>query len=320
MSKSKILLILVAIAAVALSIMNASWIAAKPAGPLVVIAHRGIAQPVDRAAAGGRDCSARHLTASGHTFVENTLFSMQNAVAFGADALMLDVRTSADGQAVIFRDPTLECRTNGNGAVGERPLDYLKALDIGYGYSADGGRTFPLRGRPPGGMATAEEVVRAFPRTRLIFELEDARAAEAVGAAFARAGTPIGPLHGFVGDAASLARLRHLTRAGWVLDRRAGEACLSGYRATGWFGRVPASCRGVTVMLPRKGEWTMWGWPYRFMNRLQGTGANFLIAGDSADGAMKGLDAVEQLEEVPRFYAGMLVIEDMHDVGRALQR
>jgi glycerophosphoryl diester phosphodiesterase len=318
MSISKILLSLVAIAVVTLSAINASWVASRPSGPLILVAHRGVAQPIDRDAAGG-DCDARHLLPSDHTFVENTLFSMQNAVHFGADGLMLDVRTSADGRAIIFRDARLECRTNGTGAVGERPLAYLKSLDIGYGYSADNGHTFPLRGRPPGGMATAEEVIRAFPRSRLIFELEDARAADALIADFGRAGVPIGELHGFIGDASSLAHLRQLTRAGWILDRAAGDACLSSYRATGWLGLVPASCRGLTLALPRKGEWTLWGWPYRFMDRMQGVGAYFLIAGDSRGDAVTGLDQPEQLNDVPRLYAGMLLIEDMYQVGRSLR-
>jgi glycerophosphoryl diester phosphodiesterase len=319
MSATNILLILVAVAAVILSAINASWVAAKPTGPLLVVAHRGVAQPIDAHNASG-DCDAQRLAVSGHNFVENTIFSMQNAVRFGADALMLDVRTSSDGRAMIFRDASLECRTNGTGAVGDRPLDYLKSLDIGYGYSADGGRTFPLRGRPLGGMATVEEVLAAFPRTRLVFELKDDRAADAVVAAFARAGTPIGPSHGFVGDAASLARLRRLTQSGWILDRAAGDACLSSYRATGWLGLVPASCRGVTLDLPRQGGWTFWGWPYRFMDRMQAGGAGFFIAGEPQGGAITGLDRVEQLEEVPHHYAGMLLIEDMHGVGRALQR
>ena len=318
MRLTNILLVLVAIAAVILSAMNASGMAAPPSGPLIVVAHRGVAQPIDPAAPAG-DCDARHLLASGQTFVENTLFSMQNAVRFGAGGLMLDVRTSADGQAVIFRDADLSCRTNGHGTVNDHSLADLKRLDIGWGYSADGGHTFPFRGRI-GGMATAEEVIRAFPRTRLIFDLKDAHAADAIVAAFARAETPIGPMHGFTGDAQALARLRQLTRAGWILDGAASEACLSAYRRTGWLGLVPESCRGVTLDIPRKGEWTYWGWPYRFMDRMQAGGASFFIAGEPRNGEPAGLTDVAQLDEVPHNYAGMLLIEDMYQVGRSLQR
>lgn len=318
MRASRIALAAVAIAAVTLSLTNASWLASKPTGPLILIAHRGVAQPIDRAAADG--CSARHISASGHKFIENTLFGMQNAVRFGAKGLALDVRASADGRAMIFRDAALGCRTNGSGRLADRPFDYLRRLDVGHGYTADDGRTFPLRGRGIGGMPTAEEVLRGFPTETLLFTLSAPRDAEALVAAYRRAGIAIAAHHGFAGPPEALARLRQLTPDGWLLDARASEACLSGYRAWGWLGRVPEACRGTTVPIPRRGEWTLWGWPYRFLGRMAGGGARLLVAGDAGADGLVGLERAEQLGEVPRGYRGLLLIEDMHDVGRALER
>jgi len=314
MRKSRVGLALVAAAAVTLSLINASWTAARPTGPLVLVAHRGVAQPLDLAAGG---CSARHMRVSGHKFIENTLFSMQSAIAFGARGLALDVRASADGRAMIFRDSELGCRTDGSGRVADRPFAYLRRLDVGHGYTADDGRTFPLRGRGLGGMPVAEEVLRAFPRATLIFALAEPRDAEALVAAYRAAGLPVAAHHGFAGPPAALARLRQLTSAGWLIDRDASEACLGGYRAWGWLGQVPESCRGTTVLIPRRGEWTLWGWPYRFLGRMAGGGARLLIGGDTPG---TGLDRPEQLGEVPHDYAGLLLIEDMYAVGRALQR
>ena len=315
---SNILLALIAAAAVALSLMNASWFAPRPAGALTLIAHRGVAQPFDRAPAG--PCSARAIGDSGHRMIENTIFSMQNAIAYGARGLALDVHASADGHAMIFRDMDLACRTNGTGRVADHPLAYLQGLDVGHGYSADGGRTFPLRGRGVGGMPTAEEVLREFPATLLIFTLSEPRDADALVADFARSGVPIGANHGFAGSPAALARLRQLSQAGWTIDPAASDACLSGYRAWGWLGLVPESCRGTTILIPRRGEWTLWGWPYRFFDRLAGAGARMFIEGDAPGDALVGLERPEQLGEVPHDYRGLLLIEDMYDVGRALQR
>jgi hypothetical protein len=53
---------------------------------------------------------------------------------------------------------------------------------------------------------------------------------------------------------------------------------------------------------------------------MAGGGARLLVAGDSADGPLVGLDRVEQLGEVPHDYRGLLLIEDMYAVGRALER
>ena len=294
---SNILLALVAVVAVALSIMNASWLAAKPAGALTLIAHRGVAQPYDRATAGA--CTARNIAGTDHRFIENTIFSMQSAIAYGARGLALDVRASADGQAMIFRDGDLACRTNGTGRVGDRPLSYLRGLDVGYGYSPDGGHTFPLRGRGVGGMPIAEEVLQAFPTETLIFTLSEPRDADALVAAFGRAGVAIGARIGFAGSPAALARLRQLTRAGWTLDGQASDACLSGYRAWGWLGIVPESCRGATIVIPRRGEWTLWGWPYRFFNRLAGAGARLFIEGDACSSRATGADGGEGTAAAP---------------------
>lgn len=317
MRPGRIILAPVALASIVLTCMNASLIAPKPPGALILIAHRGAAQPVDPAG-GGDGCPARHIRAdSGHAYIENTILSMRGALAYGASGFALDVQRSADGHAMIFRDAALDCRTNGTGRLADRPLAYLKRLDVGFGYSPDGGRDFPLRGRGAGAMPTAAEVIRAFPDKLLIFSLREPADADAMVAAFRAAGIPIGDRHGFAGPPPALARLRALTASGWTVDPAASEACLSSYRRTGWTGFVPAACRGVTLILPRQGEWTLWGWPYRFLDRMAGAGARTLIAG--AGGDLAGLDQPEQLGEVPRHYHGMLMIEDIVDVGGSLR-
>ena len=315
MKLGRIALILLALACVGLTLLNASWLASRPQQPLTVIAHRGIVQP----AGGGGDCPARRVGELASNYIENSLFAMHGAISYGARGLALDVRSSGDGHAMIFRDPTLECRTDGSGRVADRPLGYLKRLDIGFGYTADGGRTFPLRGRGVGAMPTAAEVLRAYPHAPILFDLADARAADALVAAFREADVPIGEQHGFAGPPAARARLRQLTQAGWLLDPQASETCLADYRRTGWLGLVPEGCRGATLILPRRGGWTLWGWPYRFLDRMRGAGARFLIGGDDAGSRLAGLDQVDQLGEVPHDYRGLLLIEDMYFVGRALQ-
>ena len=316
MTPGRIALIVLALACVALTLLNASWLAGKPDGPLTVIAHRGVIQPL---AESGGDCPARHVRELASNYLENSLFAMQGAVSYGARGFALDVQASGDGHAVIFRDATLECRTDGTGRVADRPLADLKRLDIGHGYSADGGRSFPLRGRGVGAMPTAAEVLRAYPQAPILFDLADARAADALVAAFREAGVAIGEQHGFAGPPPARARLRQLTDAGWLVDPETSEACLAAYRRTGWLGLVPESCRGVTLILPRKGGWSLWGWPYRFLARMHGAGARFLIGGDGEGAHLAGLDQAEQLGEVPHDYRGLLLVEDMYFVGRALR-
>ena len=49
-------------------------------------------------------------------------------------------------------------------------------------------------------------------------------------------------------------------------------------------------------------------------------GARLFIEGDGGEGELVGLEHPEQLGEVPHDYRGLLLIEDMYAVGRALER
>jgi hypothetical protein len=72
------------------------------------------------------------------------------------------VHPTADGHFVVFHDWTLECRTDGYGVTRQHTLTELKALDAGYGYTADGGKTFPIRGKGVGLIPSLDEVFAAF--------------------------------------------------------------------------------------------------------------------------------------------------------------
>jgi glycerophosphoryl diester phosphodiesterase len=110
---------------------------------------------------------------------ENTLRAFELALEEGADALELDVHTTADDVAVVVHDPTLDRTTNATGAVATLPLDRVRAADAGARFSSDGGRTFPWRGRGLH-IPTLDEVLVSFPTTPLIVEIKTARAQQAV--------------------------------------------------------------------------------------------------------------------------------------------
>jgi len=119
---------------------------------------------------------------------ENTLESLLEAVALGADALEFDLRLSRDGQLVVFHDPTLERTTDGEGPVAQRTLAELKRLDAGARFSRDGGRSFPWRGRGVT-VSSFDEVIDALPRELpCIIELKTPLAAEPLRRAVQRHG------------------------------------------------------------------------------------------------------------------------------------
>ncbi|MET1112498.1 MAG: glycerophosphodiester phosphodiesterase family protein [Allosphingosinicella sp.] len=307
--------------AVVVSLVNASWIAPRSKAPLILVAHRGLAQQFDRKGVERDTCTATRIRPSDHDFIENTLRSMSNARHFGADAIELDVHPTRDGQMVVFHDWTLDCRTEGKGPVREKTLAELKRLDVGYGYTADGGRTFPLRGKGVGGIPTVEEALRETPRMRLFinFKSKDPGDADALVAAFRRARVEIDGKYAFYGHPAVTGRMKRLVPGAWTFGKEEMKACLTDYVKFGWTSYIPKSCHNTTVAVPLNYQWAIWGWPKRFIARMESVGTKVMLMGPYEDGQIAGLERPEQLGKVPRDFRGYLWIEDFYNVGRALE-
>jgi glycerophosphoryl diester phosphodiesterase len=103
---------------------------------------------------------------------------MGAAFALGADVVELDVHPTTDGRFAVFHDWTLDCRTEGTGETRDHNMAYLKTLDIGYGYTVDGGRTFPLRGTGAGLMPSFSDVMAAFPGKKFLVNFKSNEARE----------------------------------------------------------------------------------------------------------------------------------------------
>ena len=119
---------------------------------------------------------------------ENTLESLQEAVALGVDAVEFDLRVSCDGALVVMHDETLDRTTDGSGPVALASLADLRRLDAGARFTPDGGRSFPWRGRGVR-VPTFDETIESLPRDLpCIIELKTAAATEPLRAAVRRHG------------------------------------------------------------------------------------------------------------------------------------
>lgn len=70
-----------------------------------------------------------HRGAKGH-IAENTIKSIEKALALGVDAVEIDVHRCATGQLIVFHDYTLDRMTNGTGEVAKENLNKLKRLKV----------------------------------------------------------------------------------------------------------------------------------------------------------------------------------------------
>ena len=137
-----------------------------------ILAHRGLHQTFDPTGITKETCTATRIIKPEHNYIENTITSIQASIDYGADIVEFDIHPTVDGEIVVFHDWELGCRTNGKGVVREQTTEYLKSLDIGYGYTADNGKTYPFRGKFVGEMPTLGEVLTSFPNTRFLINIK----------------------------------------------------------------------------------------------------------------------------------------------------
>jgi len=123
-----------------------------------------------RLAANRRPLVIAHRGASG-SHPENTLPAFLRAIELGSDLVELDLRMTRDGHIVVIHDASVDRTTNGKGLVAELTLAQIKALDAGFAFSRDGGKTFPFRGQGIT-VPTLEDVLAALPEQLLMLEVK----------------------------------------------------------------------------------------------------------------------------------------------------
>lgn len=304
-----------------LTFVNASWLAPKPVGAVKLVAHRGVYQLYDHG--GGSDrCTADLIEPPVHDYLENTTRSMAAAARIGADMVEIDIAPTTDGKIAVFHDWTLECRTDGKGEIRERTMAELKALDIGHGYTADGGKSFPFRGRFKGDMPTLEQALAALPNTPILFNFKskDPREADQLAAALKAARRDVeGIGDGFYGGAGPSRRIRTFYPKAWAWALEDTKACTKDYLLFGWTSIVPESCRNGTLIIPLNYRWAAWGWPNRLIDRMNKVGAKVVVTGPRGSDAGMGLTLPEQLGEIPASFNGYVWVEDIWTVGPAFR-
>lgn len=307
----------------AIYLWNASWLAPPPVGELELIAHRGLHQNFDLTGVTADTCTATRIREPIVPEIENTIPAMQAAFTAGADVVELDVHPTTDGHFAVFHDWTLDCRTEGTGETRAHDLAYLKTLDVGYGYTPDNGKTYPLRGKGVGMMPGLEDVLAAMPDRRFIinFKSKDTREGDML-ADFVAAHPDWTPAvwGAYGGDApvfAAKAQLPNLKA--WGQKQMTG--CLVQYLAYGWTGIVPPACRDTMVMVPINYAWLLWGWPNRFLQRMAAAGSGVILIGPYApgDAGTSGIDTPELARQVPADFPGYVWTNEIATIAPILK-
>jgi glycerophosphoryl diester phosphodiesterase len=285
---------------------NTSAFTTLPAGSPVVFAHRGVGQrysiPIESSS-----CIAVQMLPPEHGYLENTIPSMRAAFDQGASVVEFDIHSTTDNQFAVFHDRTLDCKTNGAGLTRSHTMATLKALDVGYGYTFDGGHTFPFRGKGVGLMPSMAEVFETFPDRSFLIDVKDNQLADAallVEHLSRLSADRLSQLTIFArGD--TIPVLRERFPALRVFSAGSVASCLVQYIAYGWTGLVPGQCRNSAIFVPINVAPWLWGWPGRFMARMGSVNSPVIAMGPFPSREISpGLDTPEMMTRLPDAYNG----------------
>jgi glycerophosphoryl diester phosphodiesterase len=285
---------------------NATPVAAGPGGRPMLLAHRGLAQTFPSEGVKADTCTASRIHPPEHPWLENTLAAMEAAFRLGADMVELDIHPTTDGRLAVFHDWTLDCRTNGTGVTRKHSLADLKALDIGYGYTADGGTSFPFRGKGVGLMPALDEVLAAFPDRRFLIHLKSNEPGDGERLADLLGGLPpqrLAQLAAYGGDR-PVAAVHERLPALRTMSKRTLLQCGLRYIAVGWSGHVPAQCNHSIFLVPGNYAGWLWGWPERLVERMRGADTLVFVLGPWDGDFSSGIDDVTAFRALPSGYSG----------------
>ena len=261
----------------------------RPAAPAVefkLISHRGVHQTFHRENLTNETCTAERIDPPRHGFIENTLPSLRAAFAAGADLIEIDVHRTSDGELVVFHDWTLDCRTDGKGETRQHSLAQIKALDAGYGYTADGGKSFPFRGKFVGAIPSFRELLLAFPDAHFMIDQKD-RSAETTALIAAQMQDFPGAVERVCLNSDASRNAQFVAALGGQVcvfaNKDSIKRCLVDYLRSSGFGDWPKSCRDQNLIVADNGSMrVLWGWPGTFIERAHAGGARVFVWTDDA--------------------------------------
>ncbi len=318
----KKLLGVAAVIVAAIYLWNASWLAPVPdEARTLLLAHRGVHQTYDATGLENDTCTAERIYPPTHGYIENTIPAIEAAFAAGAAVVELDVHPTTDGQFAVMHDWTLDCRTEGRGETRSHDMAYLKTLDVGYGYTADNGASYPLRGTGIGMMPSFAEVMEAFPDGAFLvnFKSREAREGDMLAEMLGTNPDWQERIWGVYGGDEPTHRAKALVPGLRGYGKKDVVNCLLQYEGLGWTGFVPEACRNTLVPVPINFAGFLWGWPNRFLARMRDAGSTVILLGPANLGQLgsTGIDSVEALADIPEGFDGYVWTNRIEAIGAA---
>lgn len=286
-------------------------------GEAKLLAHRAAAQTYPKEGLENDTCTATRIHPPKHQYLENSIESIAYAFSKGADIVEFDIHQTTDGKLAIFHDWTIDCRTQGKGTTQEQSMAYLKSLDIGYGYTADDGKTFPFRGKFVGKMPEISEVFAAFPNDKFLINIKSNNLAEAKLLSDKINSLPHAQqanLMIYGGGEKLHAQLNADLPDIITMNKPRFKSCVQSYILLGWSGYIPETCKNNIIVVPQNLKWAIWGWPHKFIARMQSANTQVFVIDDyTGRNFSKGLPTQDAKALIAAGYKGGIWTDDIDE-------
>jgi glycerophosphoryl diester phosphodiesterase len=298
---------------------NSSYLTTPASGKPWLLAHRGLGQTFPMQGLTGETNTAARIFPPEHPYLENTIQSMEAAFLAGADVVELDIHPTTDGQFAVFHDWTLDHRTDGTGVTRDHAMTELRTLDVGFGYTADQGKTFPFRGKGVGLMPTLDEVLKHFPKKRFLVHIKsnDTREGELLAELLKKLPEKRLDQIWVYGGEKPIASLKAKLPGLRVLSKATVKKALLEYLAIGWTGIVPSSLKDSLLVVPLKYASFLWGWPNLFQKRMVEARTPFAVVGGKGNWS-EGFDTLDSLKLLPASFTGGIWTNRIDLIGSEL--
>ncbi|RUO44503.1 glycerophosphodiester phosphodiesterase family protein [Idiomarina aquatica] len=243
-----------------------------------VVAYRGGGSLVDYETLQTTGCTASSLKQSGVNTVENTREAVAASVAAGVDVVHLNVHRTRDNQLVVFHDWTLDCATDGTGPLSESDFADLEQIDAGYGYTSDGGKTFPFRNKGFR-ISKLSDFYALYPEQIFWLNLknDDELSFNVLSShlssmsSFSRKNTTV------ITSSAGVRWFDVNAPEVRVASVGSVKSCGIDYLIVGWAGIVPESCKNTLLLIPPSMTNYFWGFPEQLASRMQNHGTEVYL-------------------------------------------
>ncbi|HLR35694.1 MAG TPA: glycerophosphodiester phosphodiesterase family protein [Tissierellales bacterium] len=272
-----------------------------------LLAHRGLAQTFDISKVEWDTNTAEIIYEPEHEYLENTIESMKAAFEYGADIVELDIQLTKDKKLAVFHDFELGYRTDGKGNISDYTMEELKKLDIGYGYTADGGKTYPFRGKGVGMMPELGEVLETFKDKELLIHMKNGNLETGKILWEYLKDMPeerLSQITVYENDD-GLMYLRKQSSDIRILSKSLLKKALIKYELLGWTGYIPKEIHNMELHIPLMYAKVLWGWPNKFVQRMENVNTKVVIV-DGNGKWSEGFDDEESLKDIPKGYCGYI--------------